>query len=358
MLKVLFVIDSLLKGGKERRLVELLKALNGEKEIVSELVILSDKCDFPEIHDLGMRIIQIKRIIKKDPFIFFRLYGIIKDFNPDILNPWGLMPAVYCTPVSFLTGKKIVNSMIVNSPDRLDLHTRFFSSLTLPFSDVIAANSLAGLRSYKVKSRGTVIYNGYDFARNRDVRDSDELKKELDIPTRYVVGMIAGFRKHKDHKSLIIAANEICRIRDDVSFLLVGDGPTLETCKDLSETGKIKFPGKRSDVESLINICDVGVLSTYTEGISNSIVEFMAMGKPVVATDGGGTNEIITDSVTGLLVNRESPDMLREKILFLINNPDDRSKIGLNARDTIVKNFNIRKMTDDYIGLFKRVSER
>ena len=87
-----------------------------------------------------------------------------------------------------------------------------------------------------------------------------------------------------------------------------------------------KLLGRQSDVESIINISNICVLTTnvkiHGEGISNSILEYMAMGKPVIASCGGGTNEIVEDAVTGFLISPLSPRELAEKIEILIDNPE------------------------------------
>ena len=71
-------------------------------------------------------------------------------------------------------------------------------------------------------------------------------------------------------------------------------------------------------LESIINICHCGVLSTFTEGISNAVMEYMALGKPVLVTDGGGSKEIVVDGKTGLLCEKRNAEDLAEKILYLI----------------------------------------
>ena len=109
--------------------------------------------------------------------------------------------------------------------------------------------------------------------------------------------MVAGFDKRKDFATLIEAAIDICRERSDLVFMFVGGGPDWELLRSRVPQSMINnqiiFTGKRTDVESVIQIFDIGLLITFYEGISNSIIEYMALGKPVIATDGGGTSEII-----------------------------------------------------------------
>ena len=353
-MKILFIIDSLCKGGKERRLLELMKGLK-IRNVIFELILLTDLIEFKEVYDLGMKIHILKRKIKKDPLIYLQVNKICKNFKPDIINSWGLMPSVYAMPVAKWRRIKFINSMIVNAPKKLTFKTKFFSSIVFPFSDVIAANSYAGLRSYGIeKDRGIVIYNGYDFNRIENLEDINVVRTRWNIKTEFIIGMVAGFRPHKDYKTLIVAAKSILKTRDDISFILVGDGPDLERSKKMAERyDKIIFTGRQSAVESIINICDIGILSTYTEGISNSIIEFMAIGKPVIATDGGGTNEIIIHKETGYLIPKESPEILRETVLKLVNDSELTQKLGQNGKERIVREFSMNSMIGSYHSLYK-----
>jgi glycosyltransferase involved in cell wall biosynthesis len=356
-MKILFIIDSLSNGGKERRLLELLKGLNGLEGFETELILLTDLVEFNEIYDLKIRIHKIRRIINKDPSVFFKINRICKDFQPDVINSWGLMPAVYGAPVAKYRKIKFVNSMIVNAPEKLDFKTRFYSKFVFPLSDVITANSYAGLNSYGIShQRSKVIYNGFDFSRIKINQDAASIRLKWGIKSKYLAGMVAGFRMHKDYATLITAAKYIINSGLDVSFILVGDGPTLEESKKSAEGYQnIIFTGRQTGVEEIINACDIGILSTYTEGISNSIMEFMAMGKPVVATEGGGTKEIIEDGATGFLIPQKSPELLQEKIKALFEDEKLRLLLGKNSYEKIKMQFGIGKMVKDFIDLYEKL---
>ena len=114
--------------------------------------------------------------------------------------------------------------------------------------------------------------------------------------------------------------------------------------------------GKQSRIESLISAMDVCVLATFTEGTSNSLMEYMAMGKPVVATRGGGTAELINDGIEGYLVNQRDPGMMADRIIILLNNSGLREKLGNAARTRIIDAFSIERMVNDYVGLYRKVT--
>ena len=355
-IKVLFIADSLGPGGAERRLVQLLKGL-ADKKFATKIILLTDIVHYREVYDLKMEVIKMDRKIKKDPTIFARLYRLCRRWRPDIIHAWGSMPAVYAGPVAKLLGIKLINAMIADAPLRLSAQKRIRSFFTFPFSDIIQSNSRAGLEVYNVpKSKRNVIHNGFDFSRMERLRDAREVRDELGIETRYVAGMVAGFKYQKDHETLIRAANEIIRRREDISFVCVGGGTGLDRIESMAEsTERIIFTGERNDVESIVQIFDIGILSTYSEGISNSIMEYMAAGKAVIATEGGGTSELVVDGETGFLIPLKSPDKLVESINRLLDDDSLRKRMGEEGRRRIREEFSIETMVEGHIDTYERL---
>jgi glycosyltransferase involved in cell wall biosynthesis len=142
--------------------------------------------------------------------------------------------------------------------------------------------------------------------------------------------------------------------RKEVVFVAVGDGESLEASKKLAgDVGAIRFLGQQNNVEEIIATFDIGVLSTFTEGISNSVLEYMALRKPVVATDGGGTREVVVDGETGFLVPQEDPDALAAKIEYLLDNPDCARRMGEAGGVKIRHDFSITRMIEKTINLYE-----
>jgi len=362
-MKILYLIDALGPGGAERRFVQLIKGLDPER-FTTMVVLLTDIVHYDEIYELDTEVVKLERKVKKDPSIYFRFFSICRRFKPDLIHAWGSMSAVYAGPVAKLLGIKLINAMIADAPARLTARQRMGAMLTFPFSDIIQSNSHAGLEMYHVPEiKRSVIHNGFDFERMKNLKGPEAVKEELGIKTPYVAGMVAGFKYQKDYETLVRAAQRIVEKRDDVTFVCVGGGPDLQRIKDLAHGDKrIIFTGKRSDVESIINIFDIGILLTdldrHGEGISNSIMEYMAAGKPVIATDGGATRELVIDGETGFLVPQKSPERLAERINDLLNNDELRKTMGIKSRERIEREFNIDKMTGEHAKLYEKLSRR
>ena len=164
------------------------------------------------------------------------------------------------------------------------------------------------------------------------------------------------------YSSYLKAAVQIINARDDVTFFAIGGGPNFEHIKNLISSeysDRFILTGPLVDVESVINIFDIGVLSTNTdvhgEGISNSLMECMALGKPVIATEGGGTNELIIENKTGFLIPPKSPDIMAIKIRHLLERTNKSSLMGKSARQHIIDNFELSKMTEKYFNLYEKL---
>jgi glycosyltransferase involved in cell wall biosynthesis len=147
-----------------------------------------------------------------------------------------------------------------------------------------------------------------------------------------------------------------------VTFIAVGDGETLPEIRarvsELCRT-KILFTGWQPEVESIMQACDIGVLATnadlHGEGIPNSVLEFMAVGRPVIATDAGGTRELLDDGRTGWLVANGNDASMAEKILALLDDPAKAHEMGECARERVRSEFSIEAMAREYRKLYERL---
>lgn len=358
-MKILFITDSLCAGGKERRLTELLKALKSKPDMEFELVLMNKNIHYREVLDLGINVTFIIRKIKKDPVALFKFYKYCKNNKPQIIHCWDSMTAVYSVLVCKLLDIRLINGMVVSSLSNRNILNNLWvrARITFPFSDVIIGNSHAGLISYKSpEKRSILIYNGFDFERIKNLVPTDTLREQLEIRTQFIVGMVASFSNFKDYRTYYRAAQLLLDKRKDVTFLAIGYDTDSDSSVNLAGTQYLKhfrLMGSRTGIESYINLMDVCVLATFTEGLSNSILEYMALGKPVIATDGGGTNEIVTDNETGFLVNQSDPEELAGKIEILLNNKDMRTAMGMAGKQKIINGFSIEQMIRKYYDLYR-----
>jgi glycosyltransferase involved in cell wall biosynthesis len=350
-MKVLFFIESLRAGGKERRIVELLKRLIQRSDISVELVLTRNEIHYDEIYQLGIPIHIIERkFLKKDPQLFFKFFFLAKKIKPDVIHVWGHMVAVYAVPTKWILGIPLINNEITDSTPNQFLLGK---NIVFNASDRIIANSEAGLKAYGAPtSKSGVIYNGFNFDRLLSVESSDTIRERFAIKSTFVVAMVASFLEYKDWSTYISAAQKVLEQFDDVTFLCVGDGDdsAYRNAVSVKAKSKILFLGKQSKVESIMNICHIGVLTTnvkhHGEGISNALMEFMALGKPVIATNFGGSVELIEPGVSGYLIDAFSDEQLSLKILHLLTHESDRLRLGENANTRVREKFSIEGMVN------------
>ncbi len=362
-MKIAIIIDTLRSGGKERRLVELIKGLHREYQAKIALVLLSKEIHYEEILHMDIDIHYLERKWDKDPTIFNKFYKVCKNFKPEIIQSWDSMSSIYAAPVAKLLNVKFVNAMIYDAPYPFKPWSRKWtrSKITFPLSHAIIGNSQAGLEAYQApKAKSHLIYNGYDFRRLDYPEPTEKLRTKFKIETENVVGMVATYSHHKDHPTLIQAAQKILEQRDDVTFLCVGGtkGAYKREAEALildKNKTRVILADAQNPIEPVINLFTMGVLATYTEGISNAIMEYMAMAKPVVATDGGGTKELVRHKETGFLVKREDPEDLATRIVYLLDHPQEATIMGQVGQQRIKDTFNLSKMTSTFNTIYKKL---
>ena len=362
-LRVLHVIDNLGPGGKERQLVEMLKGIEAQGGCESLVVSMAEGVFYPQL--LALRSVSVRTLIRrsrKDWRAFVGLHRMAREFAPDVIVAWDHLTAVHAIPAARLAGVPLVNAMIQDAPTRLGWKAWSRARLSFPWSDFIVANSQAGLDAYGVRGpRAHVIHIGIDTRRFEALEDPAAVRRRLGLGEAMVVGMVATFRPWKDQPTLVHAACQILQRRSDVVFVFIGDGETLATCRALvapAEAGRIRFLGGcASGLESIVNVFDIGVLATFTEGIPNAVLEYMSLAKPVVATDGGGTHELLVDGETGFLVPPRDATRLAERLTTLLDDAALRQRLGQAGRARALTHFSLDRMASQHHALYQRARD-
>lgn len=366
--KILFFIGSLRSGGKERRLIELLVYLKRCTQIELMVVVTADIVDFPYFFGLDVDYRIIKKSLKKADFtISYKFYQICEAFKPDIIHTWGAVQTFYTLPTVMARKIPLVNSQITSAPPpgTIGIWSWLMDRINFNFSNIIISNSKAGLRSFKPPmEKSKVIYNGINLNRFENLPEKTCIKAKYNIKTPYTVVMVASLSRNKDYDLFYRLAERVSKIRSDITFIGAGvyfeSDPVYQKVKKLNNTNpNIIFLGKVEEVEALINSCDVGVLfSPNGEGISNAIMEYMALGKPVVANDAGGTAELVINDYNGYLIQEDTEEELTAKILTLINDHQRSFRFGTNGRRIIEDNFSLATMGEAFLNVYRQVLGR
>ena len=196
-----------------------------------------------------------------------------------------------------------------------------------------------------------------DLCRSLDKEGMEQIRQKLGVPPEgKVVGMLARLTPKKDHVTFLRAAAIINQIMPDTRFALVGGGPLRSYLENLSQefgiATKTVFFGEQQDISTYLSTFDVAVLTSPAEGCCNSLLEAMAVGKPVVANDVGGNRELVHHGETGLLVPFGNVEAVVDAVLSLIRNPEVAKAMGRRARENIVSQFSLEKMVQQYQSIY------
>ena len=365
-MRITFIIESFQRGGKERRCLQLIQGLNkaGYRDV--QLILVNNNVEYPEVYETSAKVEIIDR--KGKGLSHLQTYKTIKkslcDFNPDIVQAWGELSMMYATMVR-LTKKFTYICANVADCNKIALLSfrNIVCRLSYCLADSVVGNSNAGLCAYKAPRRkAACVYNGFNenrFALAENI-NYEALKAELGVDTKYLVAMFARVDHYKDHDAFVVLANKVLAERDDVTFLAVGKGLYFDRYKDVTGLkNRLRFIGFRSDVEPLMAMTDVSILFSnykfHQEGVSNSIMESMAFGTPSIATNGGGSPEIIEHGKNGFLVDENNIEESSRILCHLLDNPSELERVSKAAKSTIQERFLLATMVENYLELYRKL---
>ena len=356
-MKLVIINDMLWGGGRERRIVQLIAGLNRISDIEITLILLDDRIDYPEVYDLRVNIIKIKRNGNRDFSVFQKIHGFLKKIRPDLVNPWSYMSTFYVAPVARMLGIPCIGAFVVDAKAPNPLTVNWLGMKTGFWGcQQIVGNSIAGHEAYGTpKNKRIVIYNGFD--EKRLARIGANPSSEGDQTVR--IAMIGRLDRQKDYRTYLDSLSILRSRGVDFQAFVAGQGDQIDVLKEYAEQtcgGQVKFMGFIRDIDNFISSIDIGVLCTdpkyHAEGISNSLLETMAQGKPVVATDGGGTPEIVADGINGYLVKPYDAMMLADRLQQLCTDNDMRKYLGANSSETVATKFSLNNMATSFLRVF------
>lgn len=209
------------------------------------------------------------------------------------------------------------------------------------------------------------IYNGVDQAKFHPRQGA---RPDLGLPDFFagatcVIGSVGRMAKVKDYPTLVRAFIQLCKQSANsagLRLVIVGDGPTRAECQklvnDVGLSAQVHFAGDRSDTPDWLRTFDVFVLASLGEGISNTILEAMASGLPIVATRVGGTPELIEEGISGLMWIPEDADTLTKILTDYAHDPARREREGKAARTRIENEFSWDKAAAAYQAIYEKLT--
>lgn len=301
-----------------------------------------------------------------DPRLVMALRRTFQRFRPDVVHThaWG-------TLVEGVLAAALARVPVVVHGEHGTMQTRWHQRLVqrvvwgrvdqvLSVSSVLA--SRLGREIGFDPERILTIRNGVDTDRfDPALRSASRLELGLG-GGEILIGTVGRLVEVKNQALLVTAFAAVARERPEARLLLAGDGPLrgelLALARTLGVDAQLRLLGHRPDVERVLAALDVFVLSSHSEGLSNTILEAMASGVPVVATDVGGARELVVDGESGLLTPAGDAGALASAIGTLIGDADVRTGMACAARERALSEFSITRMIDAYTRLYERLADR
>ncbi len=210
--------------------------------------------------------------------------------------------------------------------------------------------------------RAVVIPNGIDAARYADV-DGNLVRRELGLAGgAFLVGTVGLLNEAKGHVHLIDAARRVRERFPGVVIVIAGDGGlrgALERrIREAGLDGTVRLLGYRTDVDRILAALDLFVLPSLWEGLPYVVLEAMASGRPVIASDVNGARDLVADGVTGRLVRPAHPDALADAILQLLEDPASRERFARAGRERVRSDYSLERMIEQYVDLYRSIAPR
>ncbi|WP_235033490.1 glycosyltransferase family 4 protein [Rubripirellula obstinata] len=344
-------------GGAETLLVNMMRGMDSGK-IAPEVICLKEPGPLGE--QIQDEFPVHSRLIggKWDIAVAWRLARLMKRRKFDVVITVGAGDKMFWGRLAAALARVPVIASALHStgwPDGVGRLNRLLTPIT---DAVIGVADSHGefLRSFEKfpADKVHVIRNGVDcerFSPNPDARSS--LRKELSLPSGTpLIGIVAALRSEKNHSMLVRAASKLKSQHPDAHWIIVGDGPerpTIESlAKELGVADRIHLLGTRYDTPAILAALDVFTLCSLNEASPVSILESLACGVPVVATDVGSVSETVIHEGTGLLIASEDTDAMSESIGRLLGDASLRQQMGTAGRKLVLETGSLVSMVAGY----------
>ena len=375
--RIVVVIGSLDRGGTERHLVRVLPRLDPSRFMIQVFTTASKGELAIELENAGVPVLgpwytlpgdapPLSRRIIRLVLVSIQLFSLLLRLRPRIVHFFLPENYVLGATIALLAGirGRIMSRRSLNDyRDQRPIIWRLESALH-PFMTTILANSRAVLNELISQegvrpSRAGLIYNGIpieDF-RTPSGRTPSRGSFGPGIPLSQetlVLTIVANLLPYKGHADLIDILGKIApELPSDWKLLVVGRDHGISALLfsrsiDAGLEGNIVLTGPRSDVRDLLQISDIGLMLSHGEGFSNAVLEYMAAGLPVVATDVGGNGEAVVDGETGFVVPLGNHDSIGERILQLAADQKLRRRMGEAGLERARRLFSIEKCVSNY----------
>ena len=355
-IRVVEVLATGTNGGAQEHLFGLVTRMD-QSRFDASVVALSAGSAVRKLERAGLRVLVIDD--PDDAVATGAVAAHLVDRRPDVIHNHMYRAELVGTRAAIALGeighrRPYVVSTVHSSRVRSEEDREMLRRLTPHMDQLIAVSTMIEAKLV-AEGRTTApiqrIYNGVDLSRYDHQEPCCTLPEEYGMePGSQIVGVVARLEPEKGHATLLEAWPLVLRSVPDAYLLIVGEGSRRQEleamARDLRIAHRVVFTGRRDDVPAVTAALDVAVLPSYREAQGLSILEALALSRPVVASNVGGIPEMITDGVHGLLVPPHEPDPLARAIVRLLRDHPFADTLGRAGHDMVHDRFCIDLMVD------------
>ena len=339
--RIAFLIDSVgSAAGTENQLIALLRSIDRER-FELHLCCLESSANLDELSAIcHVAVFPVSSVFSPDGLReCIRLRAYLNQHRIDILHTFMLRSNIAGVLAACSSRCRVVVASRRNlgyafTPGLLMLFRVLNSLTTRLLANSEAARQAAAAIENVDPAKIDVLYNGVlvdDYAVPQV--SQAETRQSLGIAENApVVGIVANLRPVKDHELFLKAAHKVAGVVPDAVFLIVGTGPLRTDLARLAErlgiADKVFFTDGRQGVPACLHLMSIGCLTSVSEGFSNAILEYMAAGLPVVATDVGGNREAVMEGQTGFIISGRDPEAFANAIIAMLGDESMRKRMG------------------------------
>ena len=368
--KIIHIIYSLNPGGLENGIINLVNNMDDFK-FENTICCLTQGGDFEKRLNKNIKVSKMFKKPGNDYQLYIKLIKYLKEIKPTIVHTrnWAGMDGIIAAKMArvpiIIHGEHgfEITDLISQNKKRKFIRKLVLSTIVDKIVTVSKNLKKRLINEIKIKPEKIIhIPNGVDTNKFNIYRKEFTRKKFGFKKEDFIIGIVARLDPIKNHKTLISAFKEIVKNYPQTKLIIVGDGPLREELEEksyqLGINNKVIFMGERNDVPEILKTFDIFVLPSLNEGMSNTILEAMATGIPVIASNVGGNPELVIDGETGFLFPTNDVESLVQKIKTYILYPELKQKHGYNARKRVEEEFSLDQMVRRYEELYLELVER
>lgn len=356
--RLLVVTDQMEVGGSQRQIARLLEHIDRQR-FEPTLVFFANPSHLLEgIRNAGVRTVHIPKTRRVDPAFVLRFRRFLREERFEVVHAFSLSAEWWC---ALLGGAAAGTSLITSIRGTYGWYSRWewrVKRYGVRRSRWVVSNSRAGaelaFREMGLPAdRLHIVPNGISMPVERSIQERAALRQSLGIRREEILALYVGrLVAIKNIESLLRAVKLVPH--PDFRLLLAGEGPERRRLQELAAPlgDRVRFLGECQAIDGLLQASDYLLLTSRKEGLSNTILEAMAAGRPVIASDVGGNPELVTPDENGLLYPSDDVQALAACMTAMNEAPDLRARLGKRGREMASSRFSTEAMVESMEAIY------